>query len=412
VPADIAVKLVIAAMSPSRGSIVECSHQLGHAFAQGGHEVLHLSTPVSPAHVARLGRIDVWRRLRASLSGAVRLEPGLLDLVPFTLLPSWVPGHVASARNPMLVTVLPGLRRVLRGLGFQQVDALLVGQPLFAGLWNYLECRRIVYHPTDIYPLLMENPSIARLERRILDVADAVISASQPVHDHVMALARPGLPATIISNGVDYEHFSRAVPPPPEYDTIPVPRAAFVGSIDRRFDWEAIETAARALPHAHFVLIGPVTHPPSSRVTALRNVHILGRRSYATIPGYLQHAQAGLLPLSGHASNAGRSPMKLYEYLASGLAVVARHTPELERRREPAVSLYEAALELPSVLGRVLEGRIDRARVSQGAEAHSWIRIGRRFLSFVEAVPAVSGRHPGTAGRRSPRWAGPPGAVR
>jgi hypothetical protein len=79
----------------------------------------------------------------------------------------------------------------------------------------------------------MENPLIARLERRILDVADAVISASQPVQDHVMALARPGPPATTISNGVDYEHFSRAVPAPPEYETVPAPRVAFVGSIDR-----------------------------------------------------------------------------------------------------------------------------------------------------------------------------------
>jgi hypothetical protein len=61
--------------------------------------------------------------------------------------------------------------------------------------------------------------------------------------------------------------------------------------------------------------------------------------------------------------------MKLYEYLASGLAVVARHTPELDRRREPAVSLYDAALDLPERRTRVV-------------------------------------------GRRSPRWARSPGAVR
>jgi hypothetical protein len=104
--------------------------------------------------------------------------------------------------------------------------------------------------------------------------------------------------------------------------------------------------------------------------------------------------------------------MKLCEYLASGLAVVARHTPELGRRREPAVSLYDAAPELPSVLGRVLEGGIDRVAVSRGAEAHSWVRIGRRFLSFVKALPAVSGRQPGTEGRRSPRRARSPGVAR
>ncbi|HSE96191.1 MAG TPA: glycosyltransferase [Methylomirabilota bacterium] len=398
-----ALKIVIAAMSPARGSIVECSHQLGRAFAQHGHEVLHLSTPVSPVHVARLGHVDVWRRLRASLAGTVHLEPGLLDRVPFSLLPSWVPGHIASVRNPMLVTVLPGLRRVLKGLGFQRVDALLIGQPLFAGFWDYLDCRRIVYHPTDVYPLLMENPSVARLERQILDVADAVISASQPVHDHVMALTRRRLPTAVIENGVDYEHFSRPAPDPVEYRVIPAPRAVFVGSIDRRFDWEAIEMAARALPHAQFVLIGPVTHPPSSRVTALRNIHVLGPRSYASVPGYLQHARVGLLPLSGHASNAGRSPMKLYEYLASGLEVVARHTPELERRREAALSLYHAAPELPSALGRVLAGSVDRARVSRGAEEHSWTRIGRRFLSFVETVPPVAERHPPLRRGRAPR---------
>ena len=99
------MKIVIAAMSPSRGSIVECSHQLGRAFARHGHQVLHLSTPVSPAHVVRLGRVDVWRRLRACLFG-VRAEmpkAGAPELTDVELYLAW--------RANGLPIESPGVRR-------------------------------------------------------------------------------------------------------------------------------------------------------------------------------------------------------------------------------------------------------------------------------------------------------------
>jgi hypothetical protein len=169
--------------------------------------------------------------------------------------------------------------------------------------------------------------------------------------------------------------------------------------------------AARAIPRAQFVLIGPVTHPPPSGVTALRNLHVLGRRSYASVPGYLQHARVGLLPLSAHASNVGRSPMKLYEYLAAGLAVAAGHTSELERRRVPALSLYHGPPELPAVLDRLLEETIDRDQVSRHAEAHSWARIGRRLLTFVETIPPAAEGHRSSRDGQPPRRARSSGVV-
>jgi glycosyltransferase involved in cell wall biosynthesis len=89
------------------------------------------------------------------------------------------------------------------------------------------------------------------------------------------------------------------------------------------------------------VLIGSGTAVAEIAASRLANVHLFGIRPYADLPTYLQHASAGLLPLNAHPANAGRSPMKFYEYAAAGLPIVASLTPELARRREPFVRFFD-----------------------------------------------------------------------
>jgi len=116
------------------------------------------------------------------------------------------------------------------------------------------------------------------------------------------------------------------------------------------------------------------------------NVHLLGSRPYAELPGYLQHADLGLLPFNNHPGNAARSPMKLYEYAAAGLPVVARRTPELERRNEPFVHFYDDASALPAVCREVLALPGGRAAIVARAAAHGWARKAELLLQLVRAV--------------------------
>ncbi|HKY01500.1 MAG TPA: glycosyltransferase, partial [Burkholderiales bacterium] len=157
--------------------------------------------------------------------------------------------------------------------------------------------------------------------------------------------------------------------PPPEYADLPGPRAVYAGALDDRFDFEQMHALAQ-LP-LQIVLIGPATPNASGVLGSLPNVHLLGPRPYRSLPGYLQHAQIGLLPLTRHPANEGRSPMKLFEYGAAGLPVIASATRELKRRALPFVRLAENSESFIEHARELIEAEATRVELAKIARQHS-----------------------------------------
>jgi glycosyltransferase involved in cell wall biosynthesis len=188
---------------------------------------------------------------------------------------------------------------------------------------------------------------------------------------------------TLVENGVEFDHFARPMPPPPEYATLGPRRVVYSGAIDFRFDGDLVLALARARPDVEFVLIGAGDGLSSRAAAGLANVHRLGTRPYDALPAYLQHASIALLPLNNHPANAGRSPMKFYEYAAAGLPILASRARELERRAEPFVRFVDA--DHPErALDDVLRDppRPDPTKVA----AHDWTRIAHRVLDLALGV--------------------------
>ena len=76
--------------------------------------------------------------------------------------------------------------------------------------------------------------------------------------------------------------------------------------------------------------------------------------------------------------------MKLYEYAAAGLPVVARHTPELSRRNQDFVHLYQSSDELVSLVDRLLKHPVDRRAVQAMALPHAWSTKAEMLLRMIQ----------------------------
>jgi glycosyltransferase involved in cell wall biosynthesis len=61
---------------------------------------------------------------------------------------------------------------------------------------------------------------------------------------------------------------------------------------------------------------------------ALPNMHFLGRKPYADLPGYCKEFDVGLVPFKINELTKAVNPIKLREYLAAGLPVVSTPLPE------------------------------------------------------------------------------------
>jgi glycosyltransferase involved in cell wall biosynthesis len=384
------MKILLASHTPIGGDIVVGSHHLARTYADTGHDVLHLGTPVTPFHAVLASRRDVRHRLASALRGSSLLRPRLRQLVPVGLVPGSVSRFIPGPPDPVVRATLPPLQGRLHRLGFGRVDLLLLDDPWLYGVLDLVEAETRVYRPTDLYRFTT-GPRTVWLEKRILTRVHGVAATSAAVRDHVLNLADDALPTLVLENGVDVDHMSARRPPPDDYDQIPEPRFVYVGALDDRFDWDAVGAAARSLPRAHFVLIGP--RAAGRRLRRLPgNVHSLGARPYSTVPAYLQHASAGLLPLGDHPANRGRSPMKLYEYLAAGIPVVARATPELERRRDPCVHLTRSRAEFRDALARISSAPPDAEACRAVAFGHDWRGIAERLLDFAIGLATREGR--------------------
>jgi len=267
------------------------------------------------------------------------VEPRLWEWAPTALVP-WIWGaDLVSRLGQSLPSLAVGLSGTLRRTGFASPDLLVVDHPLFCNLDRVVGATRFAYRATDLYREMHGRPVVDAVERLLISRADCVIATSQPVAQrlHELGAAHP----VVIENGAEVAHFAHPADPPPEYENANSTRVVYAGAIDFRFDADLVMRLARARPDIEFIIIGGGTGGAAIATSPLRNLRLLGPRPYAMLPAYLQHAHAGSLPLNDHPANAGRSPMKLYEYAAAGLPVLATRTPELVRRTLPFVRFID-----------------------------------------------------------------------
>jgi glycosyltransferase involved in cell wall biosynthesis len=371
-----ALAIVVATHTRLGAPWVVSSHQLARAWAHSGHRVLLVAAPVTLWHAGRIADPETRKRFRRAAEGVRALEPGLVGIVPVGLLP-WMWAARLALRDASMPGFALGLAGQARRAGFAAPDLVVADHPQFVGLDRTLGARRFVYRATDLHEEVHGQPIVADLERVLLRRADVVIATSAPVAERMLAQGAPAAP--IVENGVALAHFTRPVPPPPEYASLRRPIAVYVGALDFRFDAALLLRLAAARRDVAFVLIGTGDTRGAIRAAGASNVHLLGVRPYAAVPAYLQHATLALLPSNGHPANAGRSPMKLYEYAAAGLPVLATRTPELARRAESFVRFFDA-VRPESSLDAILS---DPPRPDPPAlRERDWPRLAERVLAL------------------------------
>jgi teichuronic acid biosynthesis glycosyltransferase TuaH len=332
------------------------SHHLAREMSRLGYRVAHISTPYSLAHAA-LNKGAEGRREQADRGPFIDAD-GVLQLVPRTVLPV----QYSTSRY---------LSRALTRHGFRGSDFMIVDQPLMVTKEIAALAKTVVYRPTDLYI----SGNAARKQDLALQLAQGVVATSEEVLRSLKVPA--GIPSAFLPNGVELSRFANAG------DRVRS-GSIYVGALDDRFDWDAIRSFALAAPESPLRLAGPI----ASAVPALpQNVEILGPVPYESVPSLLASARIGLLPFSDAESNRGRSPMKLYEYLASGLFVVSRHTPVIASYSLPGVHLYEQPEEVASLFtGGTLPDGIN-ADGAHSAREQDWTTKAQVLEKFLLALP-------------------------
>jgi glycosyltransferase involved in cell wall biosynthesis len=226
------------------------------------------------------------------------------------------------------------------------------------------------------------------IEAEIVAFSDAVVASAPDLVQHAADL---GAEATLIPNAVNATLFGPvAVNAPgdlPDGDII-----GYTGSLyGEWFDWDALRAVAVAFPQSTVVVIGDDHYkrpmPP--------NVVYLGLKPQNDLPAYVQRFDVGIVPFELSEVTHAVSPLKVYEYLASGVPVAA---PPL-RALEGLDGVY-TDVDLVAAVTRSKNATKPDRQVALAA--HSWHeRVVHLLGSAGDDPPQLSGA-PVTVVRRVP----------
>ena len=362
------------------------------------NRVLYVEEPVTM--LAPLKVPARWKRWRAVAPELKRVDAGLWVLTPPPLLPFGnMQPRVNAANQAVLATYI---RWAMGRLFFDEEYLLWTYLPTSLPLVDRLAApgvagsgervpSLVVYHCVDehsAFPGFVTPEVVKSYDDGLTRRADLVITTSE----NLRQAREPLNPETYtVLNAADLELFQKALDPklmvPEDLAAIPAPRLGVVGLHDSRLDVDALVALAGADPGWHVVLIGPLKpgQVDEARLRRFSNVHFLGEKPQTELPGYLKGLAAALIPYKANELTRNIFPLKLFEYLAAGLPVVAGGLPELEGF-SGMIELAERPEDYPALVRQALaeDGQDKRAARVALAAKNTWDQRVERISQLVE----------------------------
>jgi teichuronic acid biosynthesis glycosyltransferase TuaH len=258
-----------------------------------------------------------------------------------------------------------------RGVGHRD-PVLVTCHPVLAAVADPGRWADVVYYGWDdwlSYPRHAHVQDLVAWSFRRMAAAEVnVIGVTRAVVDRV------GSPrGTVVPNGIRGEDHHDLPPVPDWFAGLRGPVALYAGALQERVDVEALTRLARELPDWQVVLVGPLTEPARfEEVGRLANVHVHGPEPRPRVLAMMERATVCLVPHRRTEMSEAMSPLKLYEYLASGARVVATDLEPMRGVSESCLLVEPGAPLAPAVLAAAALPPVPREEVARFRRDHDW----------------------------------------
>lgn len=333
---------VVWLQSPTWHGVWTRQNHFARRLAADGARILYVENPIA-----------FRTRLKTGLrrSTPKQVEPGITVMS----LPLQLPG----SRISPLVGAINGrrfaaaIRAQMARMGMR--DPLVWCRlPVSVHTLERLAPRMAVYDVTDdydFYALSQAELALTRTrERRLAKQVDQVFTTTGELQAKLSGFAMA--PVTRIPNGVDSMFFERPAGPDP-LKGMPFPRIGFVGLVAAWMDFDLLKRLAATWPN-QVVVVGPVKPEVEARFAAIRGLVRIGGVPHREVPSWLHAFDVCILPHVANELRHRSDPLKVIEYLATGLPVVSVALRSLETMR-PMVDLAANGDQFMELVARRLQ---------------------------------------------------------
>jgi len=276
------------------------------------------------------------------------------------------------------------------------------------GIPGLLEVNAPLIEEQQLHRGLIDRHSAENVARRAFEAASVLVAVSDEVAGHLEQFPDARGKIRVVPNGVNPSRF-----PDDIEATLTASDGTFtVGFVGSMKPWHGLENLLNAFailrersPSCRLLMVGDGTARGEFE-TQLRErglseaVHFTGAVPASQVPGLLASMDVGVAPYPP-LGNFYFSPLKVYEYMAAGLPVVASRIGQLEKLITPEqTGLLVAPGDVTALAAALERLRTDpalRLRLGQAAREkvfreHTWDQVVGQILNLAEACSESSAK--------------------
>lgn len=250
-----------------------------------------------------------------------------------------------------------------------------------ANLW-----KRTIYDCVDrhsAYPGMIDPKVVDDMEEDLARSVGTVFATAQGLYDRLKAF-NPN--SYLIPNGCNFELFNKVSEMQKETDKMVL---GFVGMLQECTDYSCLEAVAKEFPDAEIQLIGrKLPGVDLSSIEKYQNIDFVGLLPQEELPNRIKNFDLCLNIFRNDDLSQDVSPLKFYEYLATGKPVVSTPVPLQVRDYDNCIYIAENANEFVSKCKEALAETVDSPKRTQRLEEAkkcSWderVKSMRNILSW------------------------------
>lgn len=380
------------------------------ALADLGHEVTLLSPKEGPNgdHPARrllpAGCPPVKECTRMLKPWMV--ERGFGDTLARELRPllynAWVRDRALAALADAPPDAIVERLSLLGHVGLDLADALDV--PLI------LEVNALLVEESRAFRSLQLGELAGAIERRVLERAEAVVTVSAALAERLSVLGLARDKVHVVPNGADVQAFQAGPSPAAARAALGLGSEFVVGFVGSLKIWHGVDVLLTAFgrlledePAARLLIVGTGPEEAALRAAAARMgadscVRFTGAVPQEQVPGLLRAMDVAVAPFKP-VDDFYFSPIKLFEYMAAGVCVIATRLGQIqdviEDGQNGLLCAADDVVDLHGVLeiarrSPALRQRLGRAALESVRRSYTWAHAAE---STSQVIRRACARH-------------------
>jgi glycosyltransferase involved in cell wall biosynthesis len=275
-----------------------------------------------------------------------------------------------------------------------------------AGIPGLLEINAPLIEEQSEHRGLVDRAGAEAIAERVFKDASVLLAVSEEVAAYVEGFLVTAGKVRVVPNGVDPGRFPPGLPP-----SLPAPPGTFtIGFVGTLKPWHGVEILTEAFarlreknPRARLLIVGDGPERENLQADLARRAlstaaHFTGAVPAREVPGLLASMSVAVAPYP-ELARFYFSPLKVYEYMAAGLPVVASKIGQLTRLIHTDVTglLVQPgdAADLASALERLSRDPALCEQLGKSARAavlrdHTWDAVVGRIFEFAGVAPSTS----------------------